>query len=208
MQRMKIGCLGWIAILFLAGLAIQNPIPSLVIGLVSVFGIYLWVKSIRSKSQPVWKGDYPPGTPPSAKESSPHHETVNKTTQQGNGKFPRLHPGPEFEVVGESFYADNFHKLMKLLGCEPEDEAFVDIVLENEPNNRFSLTGHAVAVKVSGLMVGHISEAKNTQFFKVIEKVGGSVLCTGRVWFDEPGGDIERNSVQLFVKMPPRIESD
>jgi hypothetical protein len=55
------------------------------------------------------------------------------------------------------------------------------------------------------MVLAHISESKNTPFFKLIEEAGGSVLCEGRVWFDEPGGELERNSVQLFVKTPPRL---
>jgi len=122
-----------------------------------------------------------------------------------NPGLPRLAAGSEFDVVGESFYSENFHRLMALLGAEPEDEEFIDFELLSEPENKFSANGHAVAVKAAGMILAHISESKNTPFFKLIEEAGGSVLCEGRVWFDEPGGDLERNSVQLFVKTPPRL---
>jgi hypothetical protein len=206
MKRRKLGCSGWVAILFLSGLAIQYPIPALLIGLLSVLGIYLWLRSTKSGSEPEWNGDYPPGTPPLKTTSAAaisESQKISATLNSNN--LPRLAMGPEFDVVGESFYSDNFHKLRELLGAEPEDEEYVDLELVNEPENKFSANRHAVAVKAAGMILGHISEAENKPFFSVIEQAGGSVMCAGRVWFDEPGGDVERNSVQLLVKVPLRI---
>lgn len=208
MKRTKLGCFGWLGLLILGSLAIKYPIPALAIGGLGALGIYLWVRKIRSNSEPKWNGDYPPGTlngeyptrVPKVEEASPKND---KSMVQSSG--PRLAFGPEFDVVGESFYADNFHKLRALLGAEPEDEEYIDLELLNEPENKFSANGHAVAVLAAGMKIGHISESENTPFFKLIASVGGKVNCAGRVWFDEPGGTIERNSVQLLVKLPPKI---
>jgi len=208
LKRTKLGCFGWLGLLILASLAISYPIPALIIGGICALGIYLWVRKIRLHSEPTWNGDYPPGTPtgsypswaPKVEEALPENDKSMSQTSA-----PRLAFGPEFDVVGESFYADNFHKLMAILGAEPEDEEYIDLELVNEPENKFSENGNAVAVLAAGMKIGHISESENTPFFKLIASVGGKVSCAGRVWFDEPGGDVERNSVQLLVKVPLRI---
>ena len=59
------------------------------------------------------------------------------------------------EVVGESFYEDNFHAVTrgKKRGSNGID---VVAVLEAEPTNPYD--SNAVAVKVDGLKVGHLSK--------------------------------------------------
>jgi hypothetical protein len=53
-------------------------------------------------------------------------------------------------VEGESFYSSAFKQIAKRLDKHQDDEAIVDIELRLDPNNKYSKSGKAVGVHVSG----------------------------------------------------------
>lgn len=119
-----------------------------------------------------------------------------------------LIPGNLQEVVGESFNQNNFEAFRNQFGCEygQEFECLVDLVAE--PNNRFSKTGCAVAVKIDGLLLGYIPEAVNAAYYELAQSKYGTVHAKAKIWFAPPEPDsAPKNSVLIYSKYPPALPS-
>lgn len=117
-----------------------------------------------------------------------------------------LIPGNLQEVVGESFNQNNFETFRNQFGCAygQEFECLVDLVAE--PNNRFSKTGYAVAVKRDGLLLGYIPEAVNAAYYELAQSKYGTVHAKAKIWFAPPEpGSAPKNSVLIYSKYPPAL---
>lgn len=107
----------------------------------------------------------------------------------------------EFDIVGESFYFDNFFKTREKLGARIEDTDEVVLDLVAQPDNPHSKNGKAVAVQYDGLILGHISEESNAEFFDLLQQYGGQGKCKGTIYF-APIEKVTKNSVRLFIDFP------
>ncbi len=112
------------------------------------------------------------------------------------------------EVVGESFNASNFETFRIQFGCDygQERECLVDLIAE--PNNPFSKTGCAVAVKRDGLLLGYIPESVNAAYYELAQSQNGAVHAHAKIWFAPPEPDsTPKNSVVIYSKYPPALPS-
>ena len=117
-----------------------------------------------------------------------------------------LKTGPRFEIVGESFNRDSFERIRQARGIDVGSTASVAATLVAEPENIHSANGKAVAVKLEGMTLGHIAESNNEAFFDLLLANGGTATCQAEIFFDgEASPEGPRNSVRLFVKMPPQL---
>ncbi|MFM5904600.1 MAG: hypothetical protein ACKORF_00630 [Micrococcales bacterium] len=107
------------------------------------------------------------------------------------------------EVVGESFNAENFVKLRKMLQVQAGDTETTQVDLVAEPFNKFSKNGHAVAVQKNGLILGHLSEEVNTEFFDLLKEYNGRGVCQAEIYFCPEGQNPPMNSVRLLCTDPP-----
>jgi hypothetical protein len=102
-----------------------------------------------------------------------------------------------FEVVGESFYAQNFSALQKNVGLvdgRDWDEVATLIV---DPGNRNSKT--AVAVFVSGLKLGYVPEDNSALAYKFLLQNGGYAKADAAIYFSSADG---QNSIWLDAVFP------
>ena len=113
-----------------------------------------------------------------------------------------------FEVVGESFYAASFRRLMRSFRLRPGDETEVTAVLQLAPENKFSSSGKAVAVYVHGFQVGHIPEGESSGFFDKISERGNRAKAKARIWFDDRTTDRSRSSVRVHAFSPLRFADE
>ncbi|CAB4634396.1 unannotated protein [freshwater metagenome] len=102
-----------------------------------------------------------------------------------------------FEVVGESFYAQNFSALQKNAGLvdgqDWDDTAFLVV----DPGNYHSKT--AVAVFVSGLKLGHVAEENAPGVFRFLLQSGGYAKADAAIFFSAADG---QNSIWLDAVIP------
>jgi len=102
-----------------------------------------------------------------------------------------------FEVVGETFYAQNFSALQKNIGLidgRDWDEVATLIV---DPGNRSSKT--AVAVFVSGLKLGYVPEVNAPVVYKFLLQNGGYAKADAAIYFSAVDG---QNSIWLDAVIP------
>ena len=102
-----------------------------------------------------------------------------------------------FEVVGESFYAQNFSALQKKVGLIDGRDWDDVATLVVDPANRHSKT--AVAVFVSGLKLGHVPEENATGVFKFLLQNGGYAKADAAIYFSSADG---QNSIWLDAVIP------
>ena len=101
------------------------------------------------------------------------------------------------DIVGESFYTDSFKKLRALLGKSADSEALVKVELRLEPGNPHAAEGKAVAVYVSGHMVGHVDSYTARAAFDAILSEGGTKNFPGRIYFGDLRENPPKNSVSI-----------
>lgn len=102
-----------------------------------------------------------------------------------------------FEVVGESFYAQNFSALQKNVGLIDGQDWDDVAVLIVDPANKHSKT--AVAVFVSGLKLGHVPEQNAPGVFRFLMQSGGYAKADAAVYFSSGDG---KNSIWLDAVIP------
>jgi len=102
-----------------------------------------------------------------------------------------------FEVVGESFYAQNFSALQKNVGLIDGRDWDDVATLVVDPANRQSKT--AVAVFVSGLKLGHVPEENAPGVFKFLLQNGGYAKADAAIYFSSADG---QNSIWLDAVFP------
>lgn len=102
-----------------------------------------------------------------------------------------------FEVVGESFYAQNFSALQKNLGLadgQDWDDAAVLIVDPGNPHSK-----NAVAVFISGLKLGHVPETNAPGVYRFLMQSGGYAKADAAIYFSAGDG---KNSIWLDAVVP------
>lgn len=109
------------------------------------------------------------------------------------------------DVVGESFYAEAFETIRQRKNMDFGESEYFELELVAEPFNKYSKNGHAVAVQIDGLVIGHISEDENTEFFNLLKTCNGRAKCQGEIYF-APVAEVMKNSVRLFCDFPPTLE--
>ena len=134
---------------------------------------------------------------------------VSREDHEGElDSLPDLTGDRIYEVVGESFYAASFRRLMKTFRLRPGGETEVTAVLQLAPENKFSSSGKAVAVYVHGLQVGHIPEGESSGFFDKISERGSRAKARARIWFDDKTTDRTRSSVRIYAFNPLRFADE
>jgi hypothetical protein len=102
-----------------------------------------------------------------------------------------------FEVVGESFYAQNFSALQRNVGLIDGRDWDDVATLIVDPGNRASKT--AVAVFVSGLKLGYVPEEKSQVAYKFLLQNGGYAKADAAIYFSAADG---QNSIWLDAVFP------
>lgn len=102
-----------------------------------------------------------------------------------------------FEVVGESFYAQNFSALQKNVGLIDGRDWDDTATLIVDPANRESKT--AVAVFVSGLKLGYVPEQNAPGVYKFLLQNGGYAKADAAIYFSAADG---KNSIWLDAVIP------
>jgi hypothetical protein len=102
-----------------------------------------------------------------------------------------------FEVVGESFYAQNFSALQKNVGLIDGRDWDDVATLVVDPGNKHSQT--AVAVFVSGLKLGHVPEVNAPGVYKFLMQNGGYAKADAAIYFSSADG---KNSIWLDAVIP------
>jgi hypothetical protein len=102
-----------------------------------------------------------------------------------------------FEVVGESFYAQNFSALQKNIGLIDGRDWDVVAVLIADPGNKQSQ--NAVGVFVSGLKLGYVPEINAPGVYRFLMQNGGYAQADGAVYFSSADG---QNSIWLDAVIP------
>ena len=102
-----------------------------------------------------------------------------------------------FEVVGESFYSQNFSALQKNVGLVDGQDWDDVAVLIVDPGNLHSKT--AVAVFVSGLKLGYVPEQNAPGVYRFLMQSGGYAKADAAIYFSAADG---KNSVWLDAVIP------
>lgn len=103
----------------------------------------------------------------------------------------------DFEVVGESFYAQNFAALQKNLGLVDGQDWDDVAALVADPSN--PQAPNQVAVFVSGLRVGYIPDTRSAGIYSFLLQNGGYARADAAIYFSIGDG---QNSVWLDVALP------
>jgi hypothetical protein len=109
----------------------------------------------------------------------------------------------DFEVVGESFYSQNFSALQRNWGLEDGQDWDDEATLIADPGNGHSNT--AVAVFVSGLKVGYVPETTSASVYRFLLQNGGYARADAAIYFSAADG---KNSVWLDVAKPMNFRTE
>jgi hypothetical protein len=103
----------------------------------------------------------------------------------------------DFEVVGESFYAQNFSALQKNLGLVDGQDWDDVAVLIADPGNKQS--PNAVGVYVSGLRLGYVPEVNAPGVYRFLLQNGGYAKADAAIYFSAA---TSQNSIWLDAVIP------
>jgi len=103
----------------------------------------------------------------------------------------------DFEVVGESFYAQNFSALQKSVGLVDGQDWDDVAVLIADPGNKQS--PNAVGVFVSGLKLGYVPEVNAPGVYRFLLQNGGYAKADAAIYFSAATG---QNSIWLDAVIP------
>jgi hypothetical protein len=103
----------------------------------------------------------------------------------------------DFEVVGESFYKQNYAALQKNLSLSDGQDWDEIAVLIADPGNNSSKT--AVAVFVSGLKLGYVPETHSAGVFRFLLQHGGQAKADAAIYFSAHDS---MNSLWLDIAFP------
>jgi hypothetical protein len=153
------------------------------------FGLYIQAvrKTSRENATKAALGDVPLG-----------NILGPERAQIANGARPLL--GDEsfdFEVVGESFYSQNFSALQKNVGLVDGQDWDDVAVLIADPANKQS--PNAVGVFVSGLKLGYVPEVNAPGVYKFLLQNGGYAKADAAIYFSAANG---QNSIWLDAVIP------
>ena len=103
----------------------------------------------------------------------------------------------DFEVVGESFYPQNFSALQKNVGLVDGQDWDDVAVLIADPGNKQSK--NAVGVFVSGLKLGYVPEVNAPGVYRFLLQNGGYAKADAAIYFSASDG---QNSIWLDAVIP------
>lgn len=109
---------------------------------------------------------------------------------------------PEMDVVGESFYRENFNLVRKSLDVPENSGHMTYLTLARDPGNPFSKSGKAVRVLYDTLTLGFVPEAVAPAVFSMMEGLEQQAHVGGRIWFDSMKTRKPRNSVRIYSAGP------
>lgn len=129
---------------------------------------------------------------------------LNKTSDEGLPNLRSLQGNgqPDFDIVGTSFYKNNFRILGKRLGVKSNNEVFLELTLRHDPGNIHSPKRQAIGVYSHNLLLGHIPEQACPAFLSALNQSEGIGKASGRIWF----GDDDINGICLSILWPPHFE--
>ena len=103
----------------------------------------------------------------------------------------------DFEVVGESFYPQNFLALQKNVGLVDGQDWDDVAILIADPGNKQS--ANAVGVFVSGLKLGYVPETNAPGVYRFLMQNGGYAKADAAIYFSAADG---QNSIWLDAVVP------
>jgi hypothetical protein len=103
----------------------------------------------------------------------------------------------DFEVVGESFYPQNFLALQKNVGLVDGQDWDDVAILIADPGNKQS--ANAVGVFVSGLKLGYVPETNAPGVYRFLMQNGGYAKADAAIYFSANDG---QNSIWLDAVVP------
>ena len=109
---------------------------------------------------------------------------------------------PEMNVVGESFYRENFNLVRKSLDVPDNSGHSTNFTLARDPGNPFSKSGKAVRVLFENLTLGFVPEAVAPAVFSMVERLEHQARVGGAIWFDSTKTHKPRNSVRIHSAGP------
>lgn len=184
-------CLRIIAIILLFALGAQffQAAPWLLFVFVGVIAVFVILNNQR-KSQLENQAILALGTEPLGNILDPEQGMTATYARAllGTGTY-------DFEVVGESFYNQNFAALQKNLKVADDNDWDEVAILVADPGNRHSK--NAVAVFVSGLKLGHVPEEQSELIYRFLLQNGGFAKADAALYFSPT-----RNSIWLDVARP------
>jgi len=126
------------------------------------------------------------------KASSPPEAAMTEDDEE-------LEPLAEIKVVGEMFYKKSFEALREELKTQGNTEHIVEAELSNDPDNKYSDSGKAVAVYIRNKHVGHVPEWLAPKVFDQLESEGGTVTLGARLYLDHFDAKPQKNSVTIHL---------
>lgn len=189
-MRTCFGVIAWILI-FAIGAQFFQAAPWLIFVFAGIIAIAVWItraqKSALEADTLKAVGDKP----------LPNILDANRAMTASSARMLLGDESFSCEVVGETFYAQNFSALQKNVGLidgHDWDDVATMIV---DPGNRNSKT--AVAVFVSGLKLGYVPEENSERAYKFLLQNGGYAKADAAIYFSAADG---KNSIWLDAVFP------
>ena len=130
-------------------------------------------------------------------EPLPNILDSNRAMTASSARFLLGDESYSFEVVGESFYSQNFLALQKNVGLVDGQDWDDVATLIVDPANQHSK--NAVAVFVSGLKLGYVPETNAPGVYKFLLQNGGYARAEAAIFFSAADAN---NSIWLDVVVP------
>ena len=189
-MRTCFGVIAWILI-FAIGAQFFQAAPWLIFVFAGIIAIAVWItraqKSALEADTLKAVGDKP----------LPNILDANRAMAASSARMLLGDESFSFEVVGETFYAQNFSALQKNVGLIDGHDWDDIATLIVDPGNRNSKT--AVAVFVSGLKLGYVPEGNSERAYKFLLQNGGYARADAAIYFSAADG---KNSIWLDAVFP------
>jgi hypothetical protein len=111
----------------------------------------------------------------------------------------------EVDIVGESFYVEEFKAIRDQLRLKAGSTAEVKVLFRAETMNQHTADGKAVAAYVMDRKVGYVSSAMASDVFAFLESHKGSKVLSGRIYFGDLRENPPRNSVSVDWAVPRNV---
>ena len=189
-MRTCFGVIAWILI-FAIGAQFFQAAPWLIFVFAGIIAIAVWItraqKSALEADTLKAVGDKP----------LPNILDANRAMTANSARMLLGDESFSFEVLGESFYSQNFSALQKNVGLIDGHDWDDIATLIVDPGNRNSKT--AVAVFVAGLKLGYVPEDNSERAYKFLMQNGGYARADAAIYFSAADG---KNSIWLDAVFP------
>ena len=189
-MRTCFGIIAWMLI-FAIGAQFFSAAPWLIFVFAGIIAIAVWIsraqKSALEADTLKAVGDKP----------LPNILDANRAMTASSARMLLGDESFSFEVVGESFYSQNFSALQKNVGLIDGHDWDDIATLIVDPGNRNSKT--AVAVFVAGLKLGYVPEDNSERAYKFLMQNGGYARADAAIYFSAADG---KNSIWLDAVFP------